>query len=645
LNSDKIEWIQVINSIIRRDTKLLKVAFIDSGIDCKYFPDWNIEQYSVENSCVNTELPHDPLGHGTSMLSVFSNSAMNKCDILSFRVGGDEAYSSGTILAQDMISSIHAAIEYGANFINVSMGISEFRYFDKFQDVCNVAVKKNCLIVAAEGNESPLTLPFCCAGVLKVSPGSGINRNITIANKYNCSLVIINRQYFKSSILDDKKTYSFGSSACTAYVTALLTNCYNKITEGKNIIKIKRCLLIHVFINEYMSIHPNEYKINSLFKTIKMFKKSPSFLKDNIFTGRRCIVAPYSKETGSFLRFHELINFSIIALVDPIKKGYHGKNAFALSGVNNNHLIIQHRFSEEVLVEADTMIIGYIEKLKELDTYFSIDNLLDIALQNNLNVFSFIPVSDLYNNRFANKGINIYSPLLIDKNKLKAMKRFVPYLLDIHKPVMGVFGTSSKQGKFTLQLLLREAFKKKGLIIDMLASEHHAGLFGCQYVFPNGFGGEQSIFLNLEDTMQWLMRYIVYIDQFGNGDLIMVCGQSWLIPNNIKRQSAIQNMAFLEATRPDFAVLVVNPYIDHREYIRDTILCLRSVYKCRVIALFFSDRTPQRSGHVLKNSLLTENQIYEISSYLFKEYSILSGCITDNNYVELVANMIINELK
>lgn len=73
---------------------ILKVAFIDSGIDSSMFPDWNIVQYYIERENILKEKPHDPLGHGTSMFMIFSKTSLEKCEIISLRAGGDLAINT-----------------------------------------------------------------------------------------------------------------------------------------------------------------------------------------------------------------------------------------------------------------------------------------------------------------------------------------------------------------------------------------------------------------------------------------------------------------------------------------------------------------------------------------------------------------------
>lgn len=55
---------------------------------------------------------------------------------------------------------------------------------------------------------------------------------------------------------------------------------------------------------------------------------------------------------------------------------------------------------------------------------------------------------------------------------LLKLREVVPYWIIPEKPVIGVFGTSSKQGKFTLQLAMKSEFNRRGIGVDSIGTEH-----------------------------------------------------------------------------------------------------------------------------------------------------------------------------
>lgn len=157
-------------------------------------------------------------------------------------------------------------------------------------------------------------------------------------------------------------------------------------------------------------------------------------------------------------------------------------------------------------------------------------------------------------------------------------------LYRISKPVVGVFGTSSKQGKFTLQLKLREMFLGHGYNVGQLGTESNSILFGMDYVFPMGYNS--SVYIQDEDVIRYLNCVINNMCEDGK-DIIIVGSQSGTVTYDIGNivQYNISQYNFLLGTQPDAVILCVNPY-DDEEYIRRTINFIESsVNGCKVIAI------------------------------------------------------------
>lgn len=118
---------------------------------------------------------------------------------------------------------------------------------------------------------------------------------------------------------------------------------------------------------------------------------------------------------------------------------------------------------------------------------------------------------------------NYYAPYIIQKDM--PMRRF-GMLYHINKPVLGIFGTSSKQGKYTLQLLLRYKLIEYGYKVGQLGTEPSALLFDMDSVFPMGYGC--SVELDGFDTVIYLNHIMNTISQKEN-DIILVGSQSGTI--------------------------------------------------------------------------------------------------------------------
>ncbi len=150
-------------------------------------------------------------------------------------------------------------------------------------------------------------------------------------------------------------------------------------------------------------------------------------------------------------------------------------------------------------------------------------------------------------------------------------------------PILGVFGTSARQGKFTLQMLLRERLLNKGYSVGQLGSEPSALLYGFDEVYPFGYNGTVSIsdFEAISELNSQMSR-IASKDY----DIILVGSQSGTVPYDIGNlaQFPIKQIAFLYGTCPDAVVLCVNPY-DDTDYISRTVFFIESAVNCKVIAL------------------------------------------------------------
>lgn len=164
-------------------------------------------------------------------------------------------------------------------------------------------------------------------------------------------------------------------------------------------------------------------------------------------------------------------------------------------------------------------------------------------------------------------------------------------LRGIGRPIVGVMGTSSKQGKFSVQLLLRNYFINHGYNVGQLGTEPSSLLFGFDEVYPFGFESTVKISgLNAIAAINSMMGNI----EDKSPDIIIVGSQSQTIPQNTGNLDlyVTYQYEFLYGTEPDAIVLCVNIF-DDIEYIKRTISYLESIIHCKVIeiVLFPLNRT------------------------------------------------------
>ncbi|MBE5965651.1 MAG: DUF1611 domain-containing protein, partial [Lachnospiraceae bacterium] len=118
------------------------------------------------------------------------------------------------------------------------------------------------------------------------------------------------------------------------------------------------------------------------------------------------------------------------------------------------------------------------------------------------------------------------------------------------KLIVGVFGTSSKQGKYTLQLMLRKRFVQMGYNIGQIGTEPSALLFGMDYVFPMGYNSTVSI--HEYDTITYLNNAIHNMEIAGK-DIIIVGSQSGTVTYDYGnlQQFAVNQYSYLLGTLPE----------------------------------------------------------------------------------------------
>lgn len=183
---------------------------------------------------------------------------------------------------------------------------------------------------------------------------------------------------------------------------------------------------------------------------------------------------------------------------------------------------------------------------------------------NNLNAFSFLPPDqvDQWTEKFEEKGLWLEIPIINYSYALEILEN-VPEKKAFDTPVLGVFGTSSQQGKFTLQLALRYELQKRGYKVGQIGTEHQSGCFGIDFTFPSGYGLDKSLQIPMDFHIPLLRRVISEMDK-SNYDLIIVGAQSGLLNPDPYYYGNLYSEIFCSAVIPDRVILI---YSKHDENI------------------------------------------------------------------------------
>lgn len=213
-------------------------------------------------------------------------------------------------------------------------------------------------------------------------------------------------------------------------------------------------------------------------------------------------------------------------------------------------------------------------------------------------------------------------------------------LYQISTPVVGVFGTSSKQGKFTLQLALRKIMLEQGYSVGGIGTEPTSQLFGMDYVFPMGYNS--TVYIDYNAVIHFLNSAMHNIC-IKNTDIIIVGSQSGTIPyayGNISNYPTFQH-AFLMGTLPDCIVLCVNTF-DSFEYIHRTIAFLESVANSKVIALATIPFNTKAHNSFEKSKIVVSDDFYNLQRLFKSEFEMPLYNIVDKNEMIRLSEQIVD---
>jgi uncharacterized NAD-dependent epimerase/dehydratase family protein len=263
------------------------------------------------------------------------------------------------------------------------------------------------------------------------------------------------------------------------------------------------------------------------------------------------------------------------------------------------------------------------------------ENLIQQAIEHDKQVFSFDDVSGTFTQDAVYCPVVSYEDL--PPNRFGKLYR-------IDKPVIGVYGTSSRQGKFTLQLLLRQKLRERGYTIGQIGTEPSACLYGMDYAYPMGYNN--SVYIHGVDAIRYLNHLINRLCE-KQCDIIITGSQSGTIPYDTGNliQYNLRQYEFLMGTQPDAVFLCVNPF-DDPIYIARTIKFIESSAGCTVIALvvFPMDIKGGWSGIYGQKTPLTAENYHALKADLHKRFHVPVYKLGDASDVENLVNTLIGFL-
>lgn len=571
---------------------MINIVVIDSGIDAKHkaLNVYNIKSYElIDNNLVEGGI--DKYGHGTAITSIIchetTNVTVTMIKLPEVESGVDELK---LITVLNYISD-----NMDVDIINLSLGINTSEHYYALCEVCNKLASKGVIIVSAFDNSGAMSYPAAMHNVIGVTTGrfcKGVkdfeyieDTIVNIAAKGNIQRVAwTSPEYLLVG----------GNSFACAHVTAQVAEYMH---EGTRTLKG----ILEKFRES--SIYQHSQKENLTKNQMK-------------FSIKKAVLFPFNKEMHSLVRYAKLLPFEIIDIYDT--------KYSSTVGATTTHLLKDKKIKDFKIknIECiewdkfDTLILGHTDELSLLinNTKYE-DQLIKQALDRHKQIYSFDDLSILgYDNIDT-----IFFPK-IDYRNLPATR--FGMLFKFSKPIVGIFGTSSRQGKFTLQLTIRDILLKQGYNVGQIGTEPSALLYGMDYCFPIGYNS--SVYLTEYEKIRYLNHALNDLC-LKNKDIILVGSQSGTVTYDMGNlaQYTISQYSFLQGTQPDCVVLCINAY-DEYSYISRTINFIESCANCSVIALILFPMTLKDDWSSMYGSRrpLTKAECEEIRNQISSFYNI-----------------------
>lgn len=548
-----------------------KIAIIDTGVDLnndylkKIGRGFNgIQCYrtvSGEIECVSTtqnpECIQDYLGHGTAVLSIILSHNVD-VDLFVVKLFNNEYDQIDEGILVYALKYLYNNTE--CDIINLSMSISFIKDCSVLYDVCDDLVKQGRIIIASFENAGALSFPAEYDNVVGVTSGNNCYKNEEFVWVENSPInVFAKGRKQKVRWLDNKYIFEAGNSLACAHFSGIVSTYEGDYMDSKWKVWAK---------NKSKMIIGDSMQSRGLINPVEKYKKA--------------VIFPFNKEMHSIVRFSDLLPFELVqvydlkysALVSAFTDDLLKEKCYRNYQIQNIENIEWDKF--------DTFILGHTNE------YFSVLNdknfkrdLINNILEHGKNIYSLDNVANIVDNP-SGASDKIFYPY-VDKTNVPNNTFDKLYRIDL--PVLGIFGTSSQQGKFSLQLYLRRIFLEKGYKVTQIGTEPTALLYGMDIVFPMGYSS--SVKIQKYDSIKYL-NHLMW-ESSRQSDLIIIGGQSGCIPHDTGStiNYNFENLELLYATMPDAILLLINPS-DDIEIITRTIRYVESVSGGKVLALIMS---------------------------------------------------------
>ena len=559
----------------------VSIAIIDTGVsNIEQLNNANITEYRYSNGCVVCDTCHDIIGHGTAVTYLVAK-AVPSARLFMFQLSESTQGLTAASL-EAVLSYIDQYLD--VEIINLSIGVTYCEDLCSLKAICERLTRKGVIIVAGFDNAGAISYPAAFDNVI----GVGCSSRCKYTNQY---LFIegssVNILGYASSQRLPWGDGTYRAVAGSSFVAPRITGIIAKIMQ-QGYIQQEQIL--------------NKLKLGAT--SLHIFK--PGKPLDMVWEIKKAIVFPVNKEIETLLFYRDMLSFSI-------------SGVYTVRGITSEKTAHDGFFSDiDWTDDFDTVILGHMEKINLINRDDYTEKILLKCAENKKNVFAFDCLDDytqeldgIYKN-----GAKVYIPRFTKENLSSE-----PFgkLRCIGKPVICVCGTTPRQGKFSLQLLLRKELLSRGYSVGQLGTEPSAQLFGMNYSLPTGYQSTVEVSGgNMIRAVNQLMGEI----ENTNPDIILLGLQSQTVPanyGNINMYPSNQLETLLGAC-PDGIILCVNAF-DSYKYVKRVISFVTGLLETQVLAIVLSPLSQYEADTIIGATTITvDRAMREEAKTRFEEY-------------------------
>lgn len=555
-------------------------VIIDSGVNLQHNRLKNHKIYGMsislleKNNTVVSEVFQDRVGHGTAIYSIIYRYAPENTKILNINIWGEENH----VCEESLIAALQYVYEnVKCKVINISLGVKLCVDINQLYTMCKKISERGTLILSAFDNEGAISYPAAFDCVIGVDASD------------EC-VKITDFEYIENSVINVR--------AKGGYQKVFWTNPEYAIGKGSSYSCAYMCAYVLQLLAENPAICLNEIKDIMKKDAKRIYADSSNMLtrENSLFEFANVVIFPMNKEIHAVLAYNSLIPFTIHAITDLRQSGNVGKKVQDIIRYKSLGEIGNKIIGDYDLLDwngsFDTLLLGHIHALEFASGRELFDSTVKLCIKHHKNLICLDDVS-MYTstlNDLKLAGCKVYSPRCgynsFSYNQFGKLYR-------INKPVLCVAGTSSSQGKFSLQLSLREEFIKAGYRVAQLGTEPTSLLFGIDEVFHYGYSVTDSPCF--EHTVSYV-NYLMHRIELKDPDIIIAGSQSGLVPYIYDNLAYLthRQMEVLAGIMPDAVILCINPQ-DDVEFIERTIQSVESfintsVLCCSIYPMKYSEK-------------------------------------------------------